>query len=305
MRSETFNCQKAKEIDLVDYLRSLGYSAVKKRNQSFWYLSPFRQEKTASFKVDHRKNLWFDFGAGIGGTIIDFGIRYHRCSVKELLYMLEQEQVTPLPIHRPPEEQEKAPEKISIQDVRAIADPVLKRYLASRNISLALANRYCCQIEFEIYKRKQRAIGFKNDLGGYELRNPEFKGSNSPKSVTHIKNHPDTLLVFEGFFDFLSFHSYRDRKETCPEPFVKSSESFLILNSLAFFEKSWNIMESYHQIDLFLDRDRAGRETTEKALESSSRFRDRSELYRDFKDLNEFLIQSKPEVQNKSLGTRK
>ena len=209
MRSETFNCQKAKEIDLVDYLKSLGYSAVKKSNQSFWYLSPFRQEKTASFKVDHRKNLWFDFGTGIGGTIIDFGIRYHRCSVKELLYKLEQEQVAPLILHRPSEEQEKASEKISIRDVRMIADPVFERYLASRNISLTLAGRYCTEIEFEINKRKQRAIGFKNDLGGYELRNPEFKGSNSPKSVTHIKNHPDRLLVFEGFFDFLSFDGHQ------------------------------------------------------------------------------------------------
>ena len=60
-------------------------------------------------------------------------------------------------------------------------------------------------------------------------------------------------------------------------------------------------MESYQQIDLFLDRDRAGRETTEKALEWSNKFRDRSELYRDFKDLNDFLIQNNPEIQNESM----
>ena len=32
------------------------------------------------------------------------------------------------------------------------------------------------------------ALGFKNDSGGYELRNEFFKGSNSPKDVTTFKN---------------------------------------------------------------------------------------------------------------------
>jgi CHC2 zinc finger len=36
-------------------------------------VSPFRPaEKTPSFKIDPVKNLWFDFGSGEGGTIIDF-----------------------------------------------------------------------------------------------------------------------------------------------------------------------------------------------------------------------------------------
>lgn len=51
------------------------------------------------------------------------------------------------------------------------------------------------------------ALAFKNDSGGYELRNPRFKGSTS-KDITHIrqKGEPrDTCFVFEGFMDFLSF----------------------------------------------------------------------------------------------------
>jgi DNA primase len=36
-------------------------------------VSPFRpNERTPSFKIDPVKNLWFDFGSGEGGTIIDF-----------------------------------------------------------------------------------------------------------------------------------------------------------------------------------------------------------------------------------------
>jgi DNA primase len=48
-------------------------------------LSPYREETTASFKVNRSMNRWYDFGDGKGGNIIDFGILYHNCSVKELL----------------------------------------------------------------------------------------------------------------------------------------------------------------------------------------------------------------------------
>ena len=49
------------------------------------------------------------------------------------------------------------------------------------------------------------AIGFKNDSGGYELRNPYFKGSSSPKDITTFNNGAKEATVFEGFIDFLSF----------------------------------------------------------------------------------------------------
>src|SRR5690606_10948797 len=35
-----------------------------------WYLSPIRNERTASFHVNIERNVWFDFGEGIGGDSI-------------------------------------------------------------------------------------------------------------------------------------------------------------------------------------------------------------------------------------------
>src|SRR5450755_4481401 len=91
MSSHHISCSEVKETDLIQYLQQLGYKPSKITGQDHWYLSPFRNEKTPSFKVNRRKNLWFDFGEGIGGTIIDFGIRYHKCSVQEFLKKLGQE----------------------------------------------------------------------------------------------------------------------------------------------------------------------------------------------------------------------
>ncbi|MGH2642973.1 MAG: CHC2 zinc finger domain-containing protein [Chitinophagaceae bacterium] len=77
--------REAKEIDLVDYLSTLGYEPSKIRNNDYWYLSPFRNEKTPSFKINRRINRWYDHGLGKGGNLIDFAILYQDCTVAEFL----------------------------------------------------------------------------------------------------------------------------------------------------------------------------------------------------------------------------
>ncbi|HEU4633595.1 MAG TPA: CHC2 zinc finger domain-containing protein, partial [Flavisolibacter sp.] len=82
------SCKEARQVDLVEYLDSLGHQPKKVRGQNYWYSSPFRDERTPSFKVNRSRNTWFDFGEGKGGDIIDFGLYYFRCSVNELLDQL-------------------------------------------------------------------------------------------------------------------------------------------------------------------------------------------------------------------------
>jgi hypothetical protein len=43
---------EAKQIDLVDYLAALGHYPKKVHNKDYCYLSPFREEKTPSFKIN-------------------------------------------------------------------------------------------------------------------------------------------------------------------------------------------------------------------------------------------------------------
>ena len=66
------NSKQAKELPLPDFLAQLGYQPANVRGPDIWYRSPFRpDERTPSFKIDRNKNVWFDFGLGQGGTIID------------------------------------------------------------------------------------------------------------------------------------------------------------------------------------------------------------------------------------------
>ena len=77
-----------KRIDLVGYLDSLGHQPKLIRNSDYWYYSPFRQEKTPSFKVNRQRNVWFDHGTGEGGTIIDLGVKLFNCTYHELIEKL-------------------------------------------------------------------------------------------------------------------------------------------------------------------------------------------------------------------------
>lgn len=86
--SNRLTLNEAKEIDLVNYLMALGFEPSKIRNNDYWYLSPLRDEKEASFKINRRLNRWYDHGLGKGGNLIDFGILYFNCTIGELLQNL-------------------------------------------------------------------------------------------------------------------------------------------------------------------------------------------------------------------------
>ncbi len=286
--------KEAKQIDLVDYLLKLGYQPQKIRNNDYWYLSPLREEKTASFKVNKRLNVWYDFGFAKGGNLIDFGIMYNKCSVSEFLEILAHQ--TTLFFHQPSLSKNDSPmieavekRKISILDVREpIQSNALFHYLNARKIPIEIASRFCKEIDFLLYDKKQTAIGFPNIAGGYELRSPDFKGSSSPKDVTILGNdQAKTIHLFEGFFDFLSFQVMHYRKLSL---LSNQQSHFLVLNSIGFLEKIKPRLEQYQSVHLFLDRDKIGLATTQQLLQLGSQYKDESLLYSKYKDLNEYLI---------------
>lgn len=88
IREQRLSLEKVKEIDMVVYLSKLGYEPSKIRNADYWYLSPLREEKIPSFKINRKLNRWYDHGSGNGGNIIDFAILYNNCTVGEFLQNL-------------------------------------------------------------------------------------------------------------------------------------------------------------------------------------------------------------------------
>ena len=292
------NCEQANQMNLVDYLYTLGFNPSKIRNDDHWYLSPFRNEKDASFKVNKTKNVWYDHGIGKGGNLVDFATEYYMCNVIEALQKISsfQEQ-KPLKniADRPPFHSleinsltESETRKTAIKIIAAkkpITDLLLCSYLRQRKIEKSVADKYCYEVVFKVNDKDKEftAIGFKNNAGGYELRNEFFKGCNSPKYISYFDNNvTDKIKVFEGFFDFLSYQTLNQNNQ-------HELTNFLVLNSLAFFERSLLLMENHQSIDLYLDNDTEGRKCTSLAEKRSVKFKDESKVYQGSKDLNEWI----------------
>ncbi len=314
MATRNISIAEVKRIDMVEYLERLGYKPTKIRNNDYWYLSPLRDERTPSFKINRIKNVWYDHAIGKGGTVVDFGKLYYQCTVKDLLSKLENEKGIIVSFHPPKnlvagerKELSNQPGKITIVSSAEINNQTLRNYLQSRQIPLEIARQFCREIRFELYGKKHLAIGFQNPGGGYELRNYYFKGSSTPKEPRLIQQKDASgLAVFEGFFSFLSYMTLQHIKERNIVELPKLHADSLVLNSLSFFEKSRELMEKYNTVYLFLDRDKMGISKTEQALKWSGKYLDQSKHYSKFKDLNECLVKSvTPELkQKKSRGMR-
>ena len=285
---------EARNIDLVDYLSKLGHTPSKIRSLDYWYLSPLREEKTPSFKINRKLNCWYDHGMGKGGNLIDFAILYHNCTVGEFLRELNGYFSFHQPISLSSKQNaENFESKIEVVSERNICSLSLERYLTHRRIPIAVAKEYCKEVTYQINGKEYFGIGFKNDAGGYELRNQYYKASSSPKDIKTFEFGANEAVVFEGFFDFLSFIAIHKNLQQIKADLV-------VLNSISFFEKARPFMEQHENIRLYLDRDKAGQNCSRYARTLSNKYKDESELYKNHKDLNDWIMNI-GKVQKKSL----
>src|SRR5690606_30738215 len=129
MKKETLNCEKARSICIVQTLAKLGHFPNRTSEKEAWFLSPFRSETQASFKVSLKQNYWIDFGTFEGGNVIDLVVKLNHCSVKEALSFLSGD-IPCFSFHRQPI-CEKGSGKIEIQKNKVIQHAGLINYLKS------------------------------------------------------------------------------------------------------------------------------------------------------------------------------
>lgn len=273
--------QAIKCLSIRAYLAGRGLRPTKDNPRYGLYLSPLRKEHTPSFKVDYAQNLWYDFGLGAGGSIIDLVMRLERCDFAQALRLLGNGERTPMAVPVPSSDLPTDPALRLLSDIPP-RHPALVGYLSSRGIDPIIASACCREVHYAVGGRNYFAVGFRNDAGGWELRSERFKGSVSPKHITTIDNRSDTVVAFEGFMDFLSFLSMK--------PDEWPHINIAVLNSVVNLPKAIPFLSRHATIYAFFDNDNAGRKTTAdlKRLCPNSTVIDRSHLYREHKDLNEF-----------------
>ena len=273
-----------KQISIVDYLAQTGYKPKLTKGVNYWYCSPLRSELTPSFKVNAERNQWYDFGTGDHGDIIDLVCILQHCSAAEAMRSLSRLKetrsaesfsfggTTPVSLQR------SSMELISVQ---AVKHPKLLLYLSERGLQLSDVSPFLSEVYYRVSEKCFFALGFPNDAGGWELRNPYFKGCFAPKAISTIKGTDShKLQLFEGFMDFLSWRKLHPEEQ----------DDSIILNSLTLLPKLIPTLHPYPIIESLLDNDEAGDRATKQLFEAGLPVKDMRACYAPYKDINEYLI---------------
>jgi len=281
-------CKEINEnYSIVEYLSKIGIQPARIRNENYLYFSPFREEKTPSFKVDMRINKYYDFGEGNGGSFVTLITRLEKISIKEIVYRYSNNSFSFQKLDLTKIQSIVEHSRIEILERKPVYSYILKSYLKERGIISRNAYQYLEEVTFETNNFKpQFALGFKNLDGNFELRNSIFKGSSGKNLSIILSNFDDKrVFIFEGFFDLLSFLEINNYPNF----------NYIVLNSTVNLSKllDYLINENFEEIHLYLDNDLSGNNCTNEIISRyNSSVIDHRIEYRNFNDLNDFLINS-------------
>jgi len=118
--------------DIVDVIS--GYVKLQKRGATYFGLCPFHNEKTPSFSVTPRKQMYYCFGCGAGGNVFTFIMNYENFTFFEALKFLADRVGVALPEMEYSEEaKKKADIKSSILEINKQAANYYYYQLKSEN----------------------------------------------------------------------------------------------------------------------------------------------------------------------------
>jgi hypothetical protein len=301
------NAKQAKQIPLELILESLGLKPAREDRDERIYFSPLRTEKVPSFSVNVHKNVWHDFGHGGGGNVLDFIMSFYEIpdvstalkKLEELIGSEPRDIQLPKTLENPVAAEVSSIRPLRILSVKRLKNRRLVQYLHQRGVAWQTALPYVKAIYYQIDYGNQvktyYALAFPNQSGGYELRNPYFKGSLGRKDISLLpkkKRSEDStrsgeLTVFEGFIDFLSALTFYQVTEALTD--------VMVLNSVSLKEKGVQTIRQRKvtKVYLYLDRDATGLQLKAhftKELSPNIVIVDKSDLYAGYKDFNEFLV---------------
>jgi len=294
------------QVSLVDFLAKLGHIAEYRSGKELFYKSMLREERTASFCVDEKLEVWYDHGgpnaSGIkGGNIIDFALAFwYPIKFKDVIGRIADVMAIPLNEKFSIDIQERRPRitaaKITNYEIETIKElnthPAITRYLKSRGI-WEVAQDHIKEVYYAIKTgpkagRQFFSAGWQNDSGGWELRNQiaerNFKSCLGKKAITTIPGSSRDLSIFEGFMDFLSWKI--DNPQAC--------DTVIVLNSVNLIDSAIFKATSFANVNIYFDRDKAGESAFELLKKSIPIAIDRSAVYHKYTDYNEMLMARKP-----------
>lgn len=292
------------QVTVAGLLARLGYQPAKPGGRELVYRSMLRDgDRSPSFSVNDALGVWYDHGTGKGGNVIDFGLAYWPdLTFKEVvqkIWEVAQQAVPAVAVSLQPAGRRRRAQKLphyQVEEVKPIINnPLIKHYLKNRGVLQLAAERlqeiYYC-VEDEKHQRKHFfAAGHQNELGGWEVRNKYFKGCLGKKALTIIAGDARRVVLFEGYFDYLSWcYEHPDDRATV-----------VILNTLSLLEAAIKVAMRYPQVDCYFDHDKPGRQATRTFLKALPYASDRSAIYIGHHDYND---KRKSDARNEREGQK-
>ncbi|MDB5268034.1 MAG: primase [Hymenobacter sp.] len=304
---QAFTTAAAKQIPLLVLMSRLGHEPLgTARGGNHYFLSPFREESTPSFVVCEPKNNWVDFGEtpepgkkAYGGDVLKLVMRLTGFTVPVACQALGQWMGDVPALERPRAAgRTVATGGLTFTDVRTepLTYNVLINYLTGRGIDWGLVQRssrtqaHLQQVLYQIQGKERLkpyfGLSWKTEAG-LEVRNARFQGCIGEKGLTWLPGPEPGVVVFEGFMDYLSALTFWRK--------ASFGSTVLILNSVNLLGLALPKLLEYDQVHSCLDNDAAGLRALHVLRQAMpGKVKAHNEIYRGFKDFNDFLTKTPP-----------
>lgn len=282
--------------DIKDKYTCLDYlgKPVKKTKNGFLYRAPWREDTHPSLSVTANGKGWHDLATGAHGSVIDLVM--HSLNTTDVCRACEE-----ILRHDPgsfsffqpmlDDGEKKKEDSFTKFEIIKLQSKGLFAYLYQRKINIEIAKLFLQEARYSFRKDDDSylyALAFANDKGGYELRsgpyrgNPDgYKGSTAPKGITtHLGIGNAPTVIFEGFFDMLSFATL------CGEV----RHNYIVLNSIVNVPAAIEALRSMSgKVLLCLDNDQGGDDATRQMIDALPGAQDIRSRFAPAKDVNEYL----------------
>lgn len=290
------NAKQIKErVSIVDFLSKMGFEPTRRTNYEFFYHSPIRDgDRTASFAVNDEKGVWYDWGSGDHGNIVDLAL--HLKDVRDVESALKiindiYQGQTSFSFRKQASSSDaskKKQEDILLKVSSIGYNKAISGYIESRGVlDVALSLNVLKEVYFERemkdgVKRRFFGVGWENESGGFDVRLPHQKTCLQAKDITVFNKKQKSINVFEGMFDFLSMVKL--------DPSI-IHETSVILNTLSFSNMVADKIAAsdYKNVHLYFDNDKRGKIKTAEFIERVKIAKDLSGFYSGHSDVNDYL----------------